>query len=354
MGLEDRMEKIGEAKKVLITGHTGFKGTWLSLMLKKAGHYVVGISLPPTPESLSLMLNERFVDEEYFIDVRDEKSIIDSIIGVDPNYIFHLAAQPLVRDSYLEPLNTFKTNVLGTANVLEAASRCPNLLSVGVITTDKVYLNKSEKIRYSENSPLGGSDPYSASKAASEMAVMAWRSLHHFNGRNNAKIFSLRAGNVIGGGDFAKDRLIPDIVRALDSSSALKIRNPKSTRPWQHVLDPLDGYIRALMTANYTEEFDFNFGPEESAMTVEEVVIQVRRFWPELNVITEKTIDEGEMAESNFLEIDSSKAEKLLNWKPKWNQIDSIKQTVIWWDKVRSNRLTPIEACQRDLQSFYS
>lgn len=343
----------GQAQKVLITGHTGFKGTWLSLMLKRAGFYVVGVSLPGTPLSLSGMLKQKFVDEECLFDITDERRTIETISAINPSYILHLAAQPLVSLSYAEPLLTFKTNVLGTANVLEAGARSTQLKSIGVITTDKVYLNNSESKRFTENSSLGGSDPYSASKAATEMTVMAWRSLKNLNGRNEANIFSLRAGNVIGGGDFAKDRLIPDLVRAKKESLDVKIRNPNSTRPWQHVLDPLNGYIAAVLGTTLEKDSDFNFGPEEPSLTVKEVVTHVSSFWPDLKVTFENSTQDSPMFESSFLEIDSSKAENQLKWKPKWNQTQAIRKTIEWWDDVNRCNLTPIEACNRDLDHFF-
>ena len=253
---------------VLITGHTGFKGAWLTILLESLGVEVAGYALNPAKESLYLQLNREGKIQERLGDIRNSLEFQRFVQEVNPRYIIHLAAQSLVRRSYDEPLLTFETNAIGTANVLDAGKRSESVQAIAAITSDKVYKNDNSGHSFTEMAPLGGHDPYSASKVASEAAIMAWRSINF--GYEEKPIYSLRAGNVIGGGDLNTDRLFADILRSFQMNKPLSIRNPKATRPWQHVLDPLIGYLRALVLSPRIQ--DFNFGPSEPSLSVEEVV----------------------------------------------------------------------------------
>lgn len=252
---------------VLIVGHTGFKGTWLTLLLEKLGIDSIGLSLPAEENSLYSKLNRHGQISEFFQDIRDYSGTEKIIKRINPRFIIHLAAQPLVLDSYLSPRETFETNVLGTVNILEAATRLDNCEHVIVATTDKVYRNDDSGQQFTENSALGGKDPYSWSKVGTEAAIGAWQQIMSVN--SGTKITSVRAGNVIGGGDLAKNRLLPDLVKSFLSNSEILLRNPKSTRPWQHALDPLWGYVLAL--AAESREPAFNFSPDGKSLTVLEV-----------------------------------------------------------------------------------
>ena len=247
---------------VLITGHTGFKGTWMTLLLEELGIETVGVSLPPTKDSLYGRLERKGAIKEEFVDIRDFKSLGNVVRELNPSAVFHMAAQPLVMESYKTPRETFETNVMGTANLLSAALAVRSIQAISVITTDKVYRNENTGRRFLESDPLAGKDPYSASKVGTEAVVSAWQQIVDVEG--GPRIISVRAGNVIGGGDFAENRIIPDLVRGIISGKPVKIRNPRSTRPWQHVLDPLCGYVQSIeysLSGGKTRQF--NFGPIE-------------------------------------------------------------------------------------------
>lgn len=333
---------------VLLTGHTGFKGSWMTRYLKARGVEVVGFSLPPAEQSLYLRANLAGTLQESFGDI-SEFSIFDQFVKkTKPSAIFHFAAQSLVRDSYNNPVGTFSTNVMGTVNVLEVARRSDYVKAVSVITTDKVYENSNSARKFKESDPIFGNEPYSASKAAAENAVAAWRGLKKEN--QTPYISVLRAGNVIGGGDFSDNRLIPDIVRARLANEKIKVRNPESTRPWQHVLDPLSGYVRALeKSIEGKNEFTLNFGPKENSLTVQDVIRISKLEWPDLQVAIEE--NDQSKYESKFLDLDSTEAEKVLNWQPVFSQQEAIRRTLSWWDKVIENpgsaqEVTDAEICE--------
>lgn len=319
----------GETKgTVLVTGHTGFKGSWLTMLLHKLGFEVVGLSLPPEENSLYLSLSQtNRPATEYFVDIRNREQVQEALSNHAFTYAFHLAAQPLVLESYTSPVETFETNVIGTANILSALIKQEHLKAIGVVTTDKVYRNSNTGIRFSENDQLGGKDPYSASKVGTEAVADAWRQISKLN--RGPRVISLRAGNVIGGGDFSKDRLLPDIIRSFSSGTPLTIRSPKSTRPWQHVLDPLIGYFLALATSDNHTFDSFNFGPTEPSLNVS-TVINIAKENLDGNLAVE-IVESNTDIEAKSLELDSSRALTNLKWKPFLTQEEAIIKTLDWW-----------------------
>jgi len=348
-----RTDRIQNLKKlgrpVLVTGHTGFKGTWLTLLLESLGIEVIGISLEPTHDSLYTRLDRKGKIFEVFLDICDFETTKSNIAQMNPSLIFHLAAQSLVLESYRNPLSTFKTNVIGTANILESVSYLSEKITVVAVTTDKVYENHNTLHKYKENEKLKGKDPYSASKVGTESVVTAWKNI--WNVDQSHKICSVRAGNVIGGGDLAKDRLIPDLIRGVTSDHKISIRNPKSNRPWQHVLDPLVGYIYSANALLQGEDFEsVNFGPRENSLTVEDVLkIAKMEFADNLTFEINESFNTKVDIESMFLSLDSSFANDRLNWYPKWDQREAITRTFTWWKHVISSEISPDEACEIDI-----
>ncbi len=323
-------EKLWKDKRVLVTGHTGFKGSWLTLILHKLGAQVYGISLPAIqPRSLysDAKVSELLL-EECIQDIREVEKLSQIIKKIKPDYVFHLAAQALVRESVDDPIATISTNVIGTANLIFEALKHENLLGITVATTDKVYENEENGKSFKEFDKLGGKDPYSASKAATELVT---RALALSNNPHCIPVSTVRAGNVIGGGDWAADRLIPDIVRAFETSSALNIRNPLATRPFQHVLDCLWGYILVAqnhLLKKHVKVFDvFNFGPD-SSVTVTDLVDTFKRNLP--NEI-EITFIKSEFTEHINLNLNSTKAKKILNWIPQFLPNEAIIDTAKWY-----------------------
>jgi len=343
--------KIGNTLKrqagpVLVTGHTGFKGTWLTLLLEELGVEVVGYSLPFKEDSLFKMIKREGRINEKFADITNLTEITDFVHKIQPSAIFHLAAQPLVLESYKKPLETFVTNVMGTANLLQAAFHVNSVKVVAGITTDKVYQNKNLGRRFVETDPLEGKDPYSASKVGSEAAISAWQQIRKISG--GPHVISLRAGNVIGGGDMAVDRLIPDLVRAVQIGSKVTIRSPKSTRPWQHVLDPLIGYVTAVEKSfSGIEQASFNFGPSEKSLEVNDVI---NLFKKSIGCETEvEIVEEMSEAESRILDLDSSLAQSLLEWSPLCDQKEAIQLTFKWWNSVLAEGKDPEEVTKKEI-----
>jgi len=321
---------VYNGRKILVTGHTGFKGSWLCLWLKSIGARVAGISLPPddTPSHWALLGLDV---ESYFFDICDRTRLQKAVQAINPEVIFHLAAQPLVRRSYQEPIETWATNVMGTANLLNVCRNLTNLSAIVVVTTDKCYENKEWVWGYRENDPLGGHDPYSASKAASELVTASFRK-SFFNLRSSPLVASARAGNVIGGGDWSEDRLIPDLIRAIDSNVTLKIRSPHSTRPWQHVLDCLSGYMQLgekLIEGNQDFAGSWNFGPERTGnRKVQEVLHTFKKHIPSFQWAQS---DSMEQHEARLLHLDSSKAREVLSWMPVWSFEEGVEATANWY-----------------------
>jgi CDP-glucose 4,6-dehydratase len=334
---------------VLITGNTGFKGAWLTYLLLELGIQAVGLSKPAERDSLYARAEMQGLIPEYLGDIRDRSFVQKVFKETSPAVLIHMAAQPLVLNSYLSPHETFETNVLGTLNVIDAAFQTDSIKAIGVITTDKVYRNNNSSLRFNEQDPLEGKDPYSASKVGTESVVAAWQ--HISSLQSGPKIVSLRAGNVIGGGDFAENRLIPDIVRAKSENKPLKVRNLESSRPWQHVLDPLWGYLLAVEKILGGEQIKaLNFGPEEESLKVREVLQIVSRNWP-IEILNEPAKD---TIEASSLELDSRAARKLLKWQPKFSQEEAILETLAWWDEVEKGKSSAKEQCEIQVRRYLS
>ena len=331
--------KFWKNKTVLITGHTGFKGSWLSLWLKLLGAKVIGVSLePPTYPNI---FEKALVEEEMISlikDVRDGEEIKKIFKEFQPEVVFHMAAQPLVRYSYTAPVETYETNVMGTLHVLEGI-RAVNSVKVAVmITTDKCYENKEWEWGYRENEPMGGHDPYSSSKGAAELLIASYRDSYFPTStydHHETAISSVRAGNVIGGGDWADDRLIPDVIRAFQNADSVKIRNPAAIRPWPHVLEPLSGYMElAERMSEDGKGFSqaWNFGPrDEDARTVQWIVEKMSNLWGEGASLDIDNDDHPH--EANYLKLDCSKAHSKLGWSPKW-ELDYALQKIVEWHKL--------------------
>lgn len=316
----------------LITGHTGFKGAWLTMLLRSRGHEVSGISLPPENDSLYnyASLKKQLIFE-YFKDIRNREDLLKAFSKIGPDYVIHLAAQPLVRESYKDPITTYESNIVGTINVLESIRLTNSIKSALIITTDKVYRNIGKKTGYVENDPLGGLDPYSASKAAADLVTQSW-----ISSLEKIPLGIARAGNVIGGGDWAKDRIIPDFVRTIQNKQKLIIRYPHAIRPWQHVLDCLNGYLQMIeyMTTK-KESLILNFGPEaDSAKSVLDLINECENHWGIKSQIELSEIDR--MKESDVLLLDSTKARTLLNWNDKLNFVESVKFTMDFYKRHAS------------------
>ncbi len=327
-----------QSKKVLVTGHTGFKGAWLSLWLAQLGANVRGVSLPPnTSPSLFEQLDLASHIDHQINDIRDRDAMGKLIFDWQPEVVFHLAAQPLVRRSYVEPVETWDTNVMGTINVLEALKQLGNQCVGVFITTDKCYDNREWLYGYRESDPLGGHDPYSSSKAGAELAIASWRK--SFFNKGHISIASVRAGNVIGGGDWAEDRIVPDAIRSLSLAEAIPVRNPLATRPWQHVLEPLGGYL--LLAQNIYEANDqdksklcsaFNFGPRlDSNRSVRDLIETILQHWQ--GSWSDRS-DPNAVHEANLLNLVTDKAFHLLGWQPKWDFERTIKETVFWYKEA--------------------
>jgi len=321
---------IYRGKRVLLTGHTGFKGSWLTLWLHGLGAKVTGVSLPPGSEPNHWDLLALTIDDRRF-DIRDANALARIIQETQPEIVFHLAAQPLIRRSYRDPLESWSTNVMGTANVLEACRQTPSVRAIVVITTDKCYENREWPWGYRENDRLGGHDPYSASKAGAELVVASYRTAF-FNTETAPLLATARAGNVIGGGDWSEDRLIPDLIRALEKNQSLEIRSPQATRPWQHVLESLSGYLllgQRLLGGDQTFAEAWNFGPEpEGNRTVAEVLGKLNQHWPNLRW---HVTDKPQPHEATLLYLDSAKARSHLHWQPVWRVDATMAKTADWY-----------------------
>ena len=327
-------------KKVFITGHTGFKGGWMSLWLNKLEAKVKGYALDPQSD-LSLFSLAKISDnlESQIGNIQDLALLKQSLKNFEPEIVIHMAAQPLVRSSYNDPVETYATNVMGTLNLFEAVRECESVKAVVNVTTDKCYENNEWLWGYRENEPMGGRDPYSNSKGCSELITTAYRQ-SFFNSDSTVSIASARAGNVIGGGDWAEDRLVPDALRAFNSGKPLAIRNPLAIRPWQHVLEPISGYL-ALAEKLYLEKDEFaeawNFGPsEDDSWPVGEVVDFLVTEWPSY---ASWELEKGSQPhEAQLLKLDISKAKSRLNWRPLWNLEQTLKSIIDWNSAHMNNK----------------
>lgn len=322
-------------KRVLLTGHTGFKGAWLAEWLLDLGADVTGYSLPPPThpslfEQLGLATRLRHIAG----DIRDLPKLRQTVESVRPDFVFHLAAQSLVRLSYREPVETYSTNVMGTVNVLEALRLAGRPCTVVAITTDKCYENRESTQGYREEDPMGGHDPYSSSKGAAELVISAYRRSYFSAPDSAIRLASARSGNVLGGGDWAEDRIVPDCIRALQRGEVIPVRNKVSTRPWQHVLEPLSGYLAlgaqlaaAIPTSPLASAF--NFGPDSAAhRTVADLVQEVLKTWPGR---WEDKSDPSAVHEAGLLSLNTDKAHQLLRWQPVWRFEENIARTVEWY-----------------------
>lgn len=330
MGLR---EEFWRGRRVLVTGHTGFKGSWLSIWLKKMGAEVIGYSLPPvTSEDNFVVSNLASRIHHVEGDILDTEKLEKTFAQFLPEVVFHLAAQPLVRLSYDQPKMTYETNVTGTLNVLEAIRKTASVQSAVMITTDKCYENKETHRGYKESDPLGGYDPYSSSKACAEILIASYRN-SFFSEKGKAAIASARAGNVIGGGDWARDRIVPDCIRAIQRNVPVKLRNPQAVRPWQFVLEPLRGYIMlAESLCEQAEKYKggWNFGPEEGTLaTVQEVAERVVQTYGRGTVEVEQQPNAPH--EADLLCLDITKAREELGWQPVLNLEETIRMTVEWY-----------------------
>jgi len=335
----------------LITGHTGFKGSWLALLLKAYGHEVSGISLDPVEESLfnQARLTEIF-SHDIRIDIRNGFQLLNIVNGIKPDVLIHLAAQPLVRESYRSPIETFETNVMGTLNVLKSTEALPNLQAVLVITTDKVYKNHGTHRRYSEIDELGGNDPYSASKAAADIATQSW--IVSFA---KYPVAIARAGNVIGGGDWSKDRIVPDMVSAFNAGDVVELRFPNAVRPWQHVLDCLSGYVKLIDFQIKTGKSGvWNFGPTTTSIyTVNELAeYYAKTGGGGASLRLTETCTETPYLESSILLLDSEKARRELRWDNKLDFQETIQWTVDWYKQV--NYTDTRKVCVDQINKFLS
>ena len=321
-------------RRVFVTGHTGFKGGWLSLWLHEAGARVFGCALPPESEpNLFAAAGIDRIVEGTVADIRDLSRVREALSHSAAEVVFHLAAQPLVRRGYAEPIETYSTNIMGTAHVLEAARQCQSVRAVIVVTTDKCYESREWVWGYRENDRLGGDDPYSSSKACAELLTHAYRRAFTGSGKRDLLIATARAGNVIGGGDWAQHRLIPDAVRAFSAGEALSIREPRSVRPWQHVLEPVSGYIalaERLLNGDAELASAFNFGPvSRNIRSVREVADAVAALWGNG---ASYSIDPGvHPHETRLLSIDSTKAMTVLDWRPRLDLTTALKMAVDWY-----------------------
>jgi CDP-glucose 4,6-dehydratase len=326
-------------RRVLVTGHTGFKGSWLCEWLLALGAEVHGLALsPPTDPSLfeQLALAGRIAHHQIG-DVRDLAAVESAVSSARPDFVFHLAAQPLVRLSYAQPVETYATNVMGTVHVLEAIRRQGLACSVVAVTTDKCYENREWLHAYREEDAMGGHDPYSSSKGAAELVISAYRR-SFFAGSSGIRLASARAGNVIGGGDWAQDRIVPDCVRALSQNASIPVRNKVATRPWQHVLEPLSGYLQLAATLARdsglplppeTYQGGFNFGPALSSnKTVADLVLEILKHWPGT---WEDRSDPSAPHEAVKLNLSTDKAFHMLQWRPRWDFGQTVRQTIEWY-----------------------
>lgn len=338
-------EKNLIGKKILITGHTGFTGSWAYLWLDNIGAKLMGFSLPPdTNPSLFNEINKDIVIPTHYGDICDYQDFLNVVKTFKPEIILHLAAQTIVRRSYQEPLNTISTNVIGTANVLEAARNVKSVKAVLCVTTDKVYQNYELKKFYTENDPLGGKDPYSSSKAAADIISQSYSKLSRPNDNNSLVIATARGGNIIGGGDWAEDRLIPDFIRAVTKSKKLNLRYPNAVRPWQHVLGLVNGYliIMAGLISNEPEKYSrpWNFGPfSKDSYTVRYVFELMSKEWkrPHLNYMN------NPLPEASHLMLDSSDARNILGWITPWDIDRIIKETIIWYRDYYDSRISALD-----------
>ncbi len=340
MDSEKKLKKFWKNKKVFITGHTGFKGSWMSILLNMLKANIYGYSLKPNKKSLFNQAKcKNFLEANFYGDINDYDNLKKKLLKTKPSILFHLAAQPLVSQSFKDPLETFQTNIIGTANVLNAIRDIPSLKSIVIITTDKVYKIKDSNKKYKEFDELGGKDPYSVSKVCAEYLTISYIS-SFFNKRNiRNKVSTARSGNVIGGGDYSKNRLLPDIINSINSKKKIVIRNPNNVRPWQHVIEPTLGYLK-LAELQYKKKRihknqNWNFGPNKTSFVK---VIDILKIIKKNYKIKVKIKKNKDFFETNILKLDNNKAKKILKWYPNWNLQKSIESVMEWNYEYRENK----------------
>ena len=336
---------------LLLTGHTGFKGTWMTFLLEHLNIPVAGYSLPAEKDSLFERAERKGAIPEVFEDIRDYKALENFIDLNKPSTIIHMAAQPLVLKSYENPRETFDVNVMGTVNLLDIAFKKDFVKAIIVVTTDKVYRNDNSGREFIESDPLEGKDPYSASKVGTEAVVSAWQQIAKVSG--GPKVTSVRAGNVIGGGDFAENRIIPDLIRGVLNGKRTEIRNPKSARPWQYVLDPLLGYLLLLEHCLSNDNiYSMNFAVTGEELSVKEVVELARESWP--LVIADYDNKNGKPLgiEAGTLALNSDFARRTLSWQALLSQEEAVKRTINWWRELIQNNQNVKELCESEVKSF--
>ena len=349
----NKFKKIFNKKKVLITGNTGFKGSWLSLWMHYLGAYVTGVSkdIPTKPSHFETTgLQKKIVTKK--IDIKDSFLLKKQIRKIQPDFIFHLAAQAIVRKSYLNTKDTWDSNLNGTINILEALKDLKKETVVILITSDKVYKNLEIKRGYKENDLLGGIDPYGASKSATEIAIKSYIKSFFSHKKNKILICTARAGNVIGGGDWSENRLIPDCIRSWEKYKKVLIRNPNSTRPWQHVLDVLNGYITLAAKLKKNKKLhgeEFNFGPKNRNYKVKNILNTIKKFWPS---ISWKVSSNKNFFENTLLSLNSNKAKIILNWSIKLSLIESIKLTIEWYKFYLSNKKNKTQLLENSINQI--
>ena len=326
-------------KKIIITGHTGFKGSWLALWLNSLGANVLGLSknVPTKPSHFKTLNLEKRIKSKK-INLIDLKKLKKIIYNFKPDYIFHLAAQSIVKKSYVETKETWESNLISTINLLETLKKIKKKTTVIIITSDKIYKNIETKKGYKETDRLGGLDPYGASKSATEIAIQSYINSFFYNKKDYVRICTARAGNVIGGGDWSPDRLIPDCMRSWSKNKVVKIRNPKSTRPWQHVLEVIFGYLNLAINLNLNKKLhgqSFNFGPKNENYKVSEVLLEIKKIWPAIKWQYEK---KKNFKENQLLNLNSQKAKKILKWQQTMSFKDQIKMLVEWHQFYNKNK----------------
>ena len=346
------MTEFWRGKRVFLTGHTGFKGSWLSLWLQSLGSEVTGYATnPPTTPSLFEVAEVARGLTSVIADIRDLASLQKAMKLAGPDIVIHMAAQSLVSQSYVDPVGTYASNIMGTVHVLESVCHTPSVKAVLVVTTDKCYENKEWPWGYRENEPMGGHDPYSSSKGCAELVTAAYRS--SFMTQRGIGVATARAGNVIGGGDWAKDRLVPDTLKAFEQNNVVQLRNPQATRPWQHVLEPLSGYLTLaehlyLQGPSYAE--GWNFGPhEEDARAVQWIVEQLALSWGD-GASWQQDADQHPH-EANYLKLDISKAKTQLGWSPSWN-LQTALQNITLWHRAWLDQQDMKKLCLDQIQQY--
>ena len=356
--MTDIFNQFYKGKRVLVTGHTGFKGSWLSIWLHEMGAEVIGVGLEPYSGKDNYVLSGigQRIKADIRADIRDARKMKDIFKEYQPEIVFHLAAQPLVRLSYEIPVETYETNVMGSINIMEAVRETDSVKVVVMITTDKCYENKEQIWGYRENEPMGGYDPYSSSKGAAEIAISSWRRSFfnpaEFGRKHHVSLASVRAGNVVGGGDWARDRIIPDCIRALEEEKTIEIRSPRAVRPWQHVLEPLSGYL--LLAAKMWEEptkycEGWNFGPRtESITTVWDVATMLTKYYGKGKL--KDVSDPNALHEANLLLLDMSKATFKLGWEPRTNIDQCMALVADWYKRYKTEDV--YQLCIEQIERF--